>query len=215
MTVDAYVSEVLRRLPVQLIDRQTVELDLRMHLLDRMEAGETEESAVRHMGTPEETAAELMSGVVLEPASFGRRAGAYVLDLCIGAIPLVALCLLFLSAQLGGSHFVLAMTEGPGLLFVVLMVTFAVVALATAALSVLYFPVLEALWGQTVGKRLLGMVVVRENGTAIGWVAAIVRRLPFLLEFFMIDALFALFTARRQRAFDKVAGTVVVMTRRA
>ena len=39
---------------------------------------------------------------------------------------------------------------------------------------------------------------------------AIVRRIPFFLEFFWIDAIVAIFTERKQRAFDLVAGTIVV-----
>jgi hypothetical protein len=38
----------------------------------------------------------------------------------------------------------------------------------------------------------------------------VLRRLPSLFKFALLDALFALFTARRQRAFDIVAGTMVV-----
>jgi uncharacterized RDD family membrane protein YckC len=52
--------------------------------------------------------------------------------------------------------------------------------------------------------------VVREDGSRAGWVAAIIRRIPFFMNFFPIDALFVFFTERRQRAFDKVAGTVVI-----
>jgi uncharacterized RDD family membrane protein YckC len=51
---------------------------------------------------------------------------------------------------------------------------------------------------------------VREDGSRIGWGAAILRRLPFFMNFFPIDAAFIFFTARRQRAFDKVAGTLVI-----
>jgi len=211
MTGDAYVAEVLRRLPRQLIDRQRVELDLRTHLLDRMEAGATEEDAVRHMGTPEETARELMSGVVLVPASLGRRIGAFAIDMLLGAIPIIGAVLMFLTAR-----FSWLTGAGPemelrfGAVWFLFVMCMALLGLVSAALSVLYFPVLEGLVGQTVGKRLLGVVVVKEDGTSIGWVPAIVRRLPFLLEFFFIDAVFALFTRRRQRAFDKVAGTLVV-----
>lgn len=215
MTVDAYVAEVLRQLPRQLIDRRTVELDLRMHLLDRMESGEEEASAVRHMGPPEETAAELMSAVPLEPASVPRRTAAFVLDIFLGLIPLGFLALLFVVLPMAAGTG-MGMNEMPVMavsFFWVCIVLLGLLGLSIAVLSVLYFPVLEALYGQTVGKRAFGIVVVRENGTSAGWMAAIVRRLPFLLEFFFIDAIFALFTKRKQRAFDKVAGTLVVKTR--
>ena len=52
-----------------------------------------------------------------------------------------------------------------------------------------------------------------ESREQIGWGAAIVRRLPLFLEIFWIDAVFALFTRNRQRAFDLLAKTVVVECR--
>jgi uncharacterized RDD family membrane protein YckC len=61
-----------------------------------------------------------------------------------------------------------------------------------------------------VGKRLVGTCVVRDDGSRIGWGAAIIRRLPFFMNFFPLDAVFVFFTERRQRAFDKVAGTLVI-----
>jgi uncharacterized RDD family membrane protein YckC len=82
--------------------------------------------------------------------------------------------------------------------------------LALMATAVLYFPAMEALRGTTAGKALYGLSVVRENGERIGWKEAILRRLPMLFQIFWIDAAFALFTKRRQRAFDMVAHTVVI-----
>ena len=40
------------------------------------------------------------------------------------------------------------------------------------------------------------------------------RNLPWLLEFFWIDALFALFTDKRQRAFELLSKTRVVRSTR-
>ena len=74
----------------------------------------------------------------------------------------------------------------------------------------LYFPILEGRFGQTLGKRLLGIRVLHESGLPIGFKEAILRRLPFYFDFWPIDGLFVLFTAKKQRAFDIVARTVVV-----
>jgi hypothetical protein len=85
----------------------------------------------------------------------------------------------------------------------------------TIAFSVLYFPLFEARTGQTPGKRLFGIAVVKTSGTAVHFWRALLRRLPSLFNFALLDALFAAFTARRQRAFDIVAGTLVVSVPRA
>lgn len=97
------------------------------------------------------------------------------------------------------------------------------VVLVFVLTGVVYFPVLEARYGQTVGKRLFGLCVARENGMRPEFWRTLVRRAPLLFQVswapglftplsaaFWIDATVAPFTGRRQRAFDLVAGTIVV-----
>jgi uncharacterized RDD family membrane protein YckC len=95
-----------------------------------------------------------------------------------------------------------------------LMVGEALTIISVLGIILFYFPLLEGRWGQTAGKRLLGLRVLREDGLPIGYKQAFIRRISFYFEILPIDALFILFSPRRQRAFDQVAGTVVVHTRR-
>jgi uncharacterized RDD family membrane protein YckC len=99
-----------------------------------------------------------------------------------------------------------------GLFAVVGLVLFIAVALG-------YSAVLEYYWkGQTVGKRLLGIKVVREDGEEIGAEEAVIRNLPILAfivpyigVLLYIAALVSMAaTDRRQRLFDQAAGTVVI-----
>ncbi|HJR54755.1 MAG TPA: hypothetical protein VJ982_13700, partial [Gemmatimonadota bacterium] len=55
-----------------------------------------------------------------------------------------------------------------------------------------------------------GIVVAKETGERAGPGAAIVRRIPFFFDIWPFDAAFLLFTARRQRAFDLAAKTIVI-----
>ena len=64
--------------------------------------------------------------------------------------------------------------------------------------------------GQTLGKYLLGLRVVRESGARISIGQAVVRQLPLFFEIFWVDALFALFTDKSQRAFELLSKTRVV-----
>ena len=75
----------------------------------------------------------------------------------------------------------------------------------------IYTVVAEWQSGQTVGKRLFGIVVVREDGARISGGQAVVRQLPVLCQFYWIDVLFALFTERNQRAFEMLSKTRVVV----
>ena len=80
----------------------------------------------------------------------------------------------------------------------------------TLAESYLYTVTAEYLAGHTLGKRLMGIRVVRESGARIGLGQSFLRQLPFFGGFSIIDALFALFTERRQRAFELLTKTRAV-----
>ena len=71
--------------------------------------------------------------------------------------------------------------------------------------------------GQTPGKRLLGIRVVRDGGYPVGAGGAILRNLlrplDFLPVLFGVGLVVALVTARTQRLGDLAAGTLVVRER--
>ncbi len=84
-------------------------------------------------------------------------------------------------------------------------------AVVVAALGfVIYTIVAEYRTGQTFGKRQYGLSVVQESGAPITLGQAVVRQLPMLLQVAWIDAMFALFTEKRQRAFEMLSKTRVV-----
>ncbi len=82
--------------------------------------------------------------------------------------------------------------------------------IAGSLLFAAYVIVLEATLGHTIGKRLLGLRVVRESGARISLGQSFVRQLPLMLEVFWVDVLFALFTESHQRAFELLSKTRVV-----
>ena len=156
----------------------------------------------------------------LQPAPLGRRSFAFAIDVLLG-LPLT------IAAAYAADRFLAAalttwtagmptlwwetMVSVAGVSIVLLAVMcFAVLAATVLVLSLVYFPLLEAIWGTTIGKKLVGLCVVRENGTRIGLGAAFLRRIPCYVALFWLDAVFALFSPRRQRAFDRVAKTIVV-----
>jgi uncharacterized protein len=193
---EAYIREVIDRIPRAMPGRARIEADLRLHIEELM--AEAPGGDVRErMGPPGEVAAEFLAHLPLTPASHGRRFVAFVVDVAVIVLPFVPL---FVMASAGGWD----AAANPATPFIV------VAAVVVGLVGILYFPVFEAVWGQTLGKWLVGICVVREDGSRAGWLAAVLRRLPFFMNFFPIDALFVFFTERRQRAFDRVAGTLVV-----
>lgn len=77
-----------------------------------------------------------------------------------------------------------------------------------------YTIVQEACWGRTVGKRVLGLRVVAQDGAPIGWMAAITRNLLRTVDMlpfaYALGLLSSLFDRNGRRLGDLVAGTVVV-----
>ena len=204
---DRYVSEVMRHIHAPAEQRGRMEADLRAHLQAAVEGGEAPRAAIARMGTPLEVAAEFMSQVTLRYAGFWPRLAACAVDLAAmvalaGFLALLALaCFANVPKQPQGLDWLAG-----GLLLAIGLA----LVLACVGAIIAYFPIFEGRFGWTPGKRLMRLHVLREDGLPIGYKEALLRRLPFYLEIMPFDAIFIPFTARRQRAFDIVARTIVV-----
>jgi uncharacterized RDD family membrane protein YckC len=78
-----------------------------------------------------------------------------------------------------------------------------------------YFIAFEALWsGQTPGKKVLGIRVVRDGGFPIDPTSSLIRNLVRIgevaLGFYAVSAIAALLSAENKRLGDSAAGTIVV-----
>ena len=77
-----------------------------------------------------------------------------------------------------------------------------------------YFVLCEAAFGATLGKAVMGLRVVREDGTPAGFGQVLVRNLFRFPVFVYLVAAIAVWTSpRNQRIGDRVAGTFVVKAR--
>jgi uncharacterized RDD family membrane protein YckC len=79
-----------------------------------------------------------------------------------------------------------------------------------------YFVFFEAIWnGQSPGKRILGLRVIKDGGTPIGYIDSVLRNLlrtaDFLPLLYFIGLLVMARDHRFRRLGDRVAGTLVVM----
>ncbi len=194
ITADDFVSRVLSALPAGTPRRAQIAMELRGHISERVASGQPLPAVLEHLGDPVALAESYLSAVPLVAGGFWARAAARVVDfaLPVGIMSPVA-ALIWLTGE-------------PELMPFLLFTYIVVAALLVAA----YPMVAEARYGTTIGKHLLGLRVVRESGSRIGTGQAIVRNLPWLLEVFWIDALFALFTDKSQRAFELLSKTRVV-----
>lgn len=196
MTAEEYVDQVVRCLPPPLRLRTPIGMEVRSHIAERVEDGQSIDEAARHLGDPMALAASYVAALPLRPAAFWPRAAAKIIDILVILAAMLPLVLIVPLVERFGGFL---------LLFIILF---------ASAVFFGYLVLAEYLVGQTLGKRLLGMCVVRESGTRIGLGQSIVRQLPWLLEIFWIDALFALFTEKHQRAFELLSKTRVIALER-
>jgi uncharacterized RDD family membrane protein YckC len=78
--------------------------------------------------------------------------------------------------------------------------------------EVLYHTVLITLWSTTIGKKPLGLYVVRKDGRRLGFWQSLARELLKIFFAFLLFAgyLVAAFREDRRALHDLIAGTVVV-----
>jgi uncharacterized RDD family membrane protein YckC len=145
------------------------------------------------------------SRLYLLPQGIFLRAIAYVIDsVIVGAV--VALALTF-----GGWT-----DEAPSVLDMRTLGDFASSDLSLIMYAILigYYVVLEATWGRTLGKRAVGIEVVRaRDGVRCGWRDSLIRNALRPLDMLVLGlpgALLVLTSRRRQRLGDLAGGTLVV-----
>jgi uncharacterized RDD family membrane protein YckC len=188
-----YVERVLANMPRATPQRAQIEMELRSVIAERLGHGQSLDEVIRQLGDPDRLAESYLAAVPLVPASFWLRGVAKVVDALALAVATTPIG--WVIGRLGG--------EFPFLDIIVVLVL-------TSLLFGFYVAIAEWYYGETVGKHLFGLRVVRESGARIGFGQALVRQLPLWLEVFWIDVLFALFTERKQRAFELLSKTRVV-----
>lgn len=131
----------------------------------------------------------------MEAVGVGRRAVAILIDSVL--LCFVAYAIAFATG--GATREGFAIEGGPAFLF------FGVV--------LAYYTVMEALSGATLGKRAMGLKVVKEGGEPIDWQASIVRNVMRIVDgflFYLVAAIAVWISKKRQRLGDMAAHTLVV-----
>ena len=143
-------------------------------------------------------------------AGIGSRGAAAIVDTLFQSVALLVI-FIALSAGLaaGSAFFPLGSGPGAATLFIALF------ALALFAVADGYFMLFEILWnGQTPGKRMVGIRVIRENGYPMRPIDAVIRNLVRLVDWlpgaYGIGVLTMLLNKRSKRLGDFASGTIVV-----
>lgn len=145
----------------------------------------------------------------MELAGRGTRLGAIVVDLLIYGVPFLAMLPAIFFARNAAAE-----GMGVGVIIATAVGGLGILAVIVVNLIMLYRT------GQTIGKRLLNVKIVRTDGTRAGLrrifflrmlVPGIVGNIPFVgLIFSIVDPLF-IFQESRRCVHDLIADTMVVM----
>ena len=141
-----------------------------------------------------------------ELAGLGLRATAAIIDTAI----LFIIELLILSPLLFNPTYLAYFNqevgpEGFNILFIAIMIP----------LWLVYFLLQEGLWGQTIGKRITKIKVVKTNGEKARWLKVLIRNLFRFIDVigpspYVVGMISIMVSKNRQRIGDIVAGTIVV-----
>jgi len=196
MTAEQYIEQVIDAMPRATPLRAQIAMELRGHIAERVGNGQPLAEVIKQLGDPGMLAESYLAAEPLIAANPFRRLAAKTLDILVVLAAIVPV-LLFTG--------LLARSEG---VWVVLLL---ILLIGTTIVFFFYTIAAETLFSQTIGKWLLSLRVVRESGARISLGQAIVRQLPAVLQVGWIDAMFALFTEKSQRAFEMLSKTRVVV----
>jgi uncharacterized RDD family membrane protein YckC len=197
MTEQQYINQAVDRVPRATALRTQVAMELRGLIAERVQHGQPLDDVLRQLGDPATFAESYLASVPLVAAGFWRRTAAKLID--------AGSYLAFIVPAGFAGWWLLPEEWSP--------IGIGAALVAAGAIFAAYVIVAESQTGQTLGKRIMSIRAVRESGGRISLGQAVVRQLPVVFEVFLLDALFALFTDKKQRAFELLSKTRVVMAR--
>jgi uncharacterized RDD family membrane protein YckC/DNA-binding transcriptional ArsR family regulator len=159
-------------------------------------AGENAVRVIKDVESWAEVADVERKATQLPLASFGRRVSAFLIDFFLVLAITVAIMLPQAISILSGNVFTIG---------------FSAIVFGTLGLLWVYSTLLEGFNGQSLGKRALGLKVVKTDGKKASYDQAAVRNFgkAFLLPFDLLAGL-RIKNEQFMRYFDKFAGTTVI-----
>ncbi|RLG61062.1 RDD family protein [Candidatus Geothermarchaeota archaeon] len=97
-------------------------------------------------------------------------------------------------------------------IFLILRHSWILAVFSTQLLSWLYWTVLEGMYGQSLGKKLLSIYVTNLEGKEIDLIKAGIESFGKIFPIVLVDVLIGLifFDDKRQRLFNKLSDTIVI-----
>lgn len=144
-----------------------------------------------------------------QTAGVGSRAGAHAIDLGMLGLLLIVFLAVIGEVNYRSSGWVIAD-------FTDYMI--AGIIIAAAAVQLAYFVICECAMGRTLGGKIVGLRVIRENGQPVTVLSSIIRNLlriiDFLPSFYLAGMVISFLHPKGKRLGDLLAGTVVIYEER-
>ena len=134
----------------------------------------------------------------MQPIGVGRRAVAVIIDSILLFIVGYAMAAVTGGTTREGFN----LTGGPAFIWF--------------GIALAYYVVMEKTYGATLGKKVMNLKVVKQDGSAIDWQAAIIRNILRIVDgfcFYLVGAIVVWVSKSKQRVGDMVAHTLVVSSR--
>ena len=206
-----YIKSISRLLPYSESEKAPVLLELQEDVYIAMESSEKKPPSVV-FGSPSEVARNISIGHDwgTSPARWRIRFLASIIDFTI----IIGLFIFFGLIRLYLADYQLEALKWHGL---EIPFGFFFISLPAFGFLLVYFIVCEYVYSTTIGKKMLGLLVVDESGIKISWTQSFIRnitKVPFLTSFLPFDFLLGILSektrGRQQRVLDFIAGTLVV-----
>ncbi len=208
--IEGYIQSVSKLLPYTTEKKESILEELRKDVYDAM--GDEKRPPTVIFGSPEVVARNLSNaqdwGTI--PAKWTYRFLASVIDfIFIWTVFLffTFIRVIFTDFQIDSIRWHTAVIPFGFLFFTIPIIV----------LMLGYFILFEQAYSTTLGKRLMGLIVVDESGIKITWTQSLIRnitKVPFLTTFLPFDFILGVISdktkGRNQRVMDFVAGTIVV-----
>ena len=138
-------------------------------------------------------------------AGAGSRFGAFIIDFFIQIIAILIFAWITISVSGGLFSPIGFGIDISGTVLAILLIGFFVIYMG-------YFIFLETIMnGQTIGKRILGLRVIQENGEPAGFFQILIRGfLRSSVDMMYVGVFIILFSKQHKRLGDMVAGTIVI-----
>jgi len=144
-------------------------------------------------------------------AGLGSRTTAFIIDQLILAVINILLIILMLVVIIGEKN-ILGIASVSSVMFSAIIILLFIINWG-------YFVVLEFFsGGKTIGKRIVGIRVIQENGHSLTLLSSFIRNLFRIIDFlpvsYFLGIMMIFFHPKHKRLGDLVAGTIVVHERK-